>query len=213
MKHVNVVNNIVVEILPPNVFALIGDPEFLASCREAPDEVEQHWIYDPATDTYWEPGDMPEPVSEFTGMRTMMLASLGVEVEPQKLAAAQAAIVEASGFELEVPSKDDWRAGEWVTAGVKRIRDGETYVCLKAHSTQDNWVPERTLGILWDTDTEGEGTVECPIPFVLGMGVKRDSYYSHEAKIYQWTDADHPSCGWPPGSPGVWQWKEVISVE
>ncbi len=63
MKTVRLENNIVVEIIPD--YALPVEywygPFFAAQCREAPDDVEQHWVYNPETDTFSPPPPEPEP--------------------------------------------------------------------------------------------------------------------------------------------------------
>ena len=60
MKTVRLRNNAVFEIIPE--YALPVEKwygaEFAAMCMEAPDEVDQHWVYDPETGIFSEP---PEP--------------------------------------------------------------------------------------------------------------------------------------------------------
>jgi len=56
MKWVRLENNIVREIIPdmatrPSVAFWFG-AAFAAECVQAPAEVEQHWSYDPETDTW-----------------------------------------------------------------------------------------------------------------------------------------------------------------
>ena len=67
MKTVRLKNNIVFEIIPE--YALPVEKwygsEFAAECVDAPDNVEQHWVYDPETGTFSappEPEPEPEPV-------------------------------------------------------------------------------------------------------------------------------------------------------
>lgn len=63
MKVVRLKNNIVFEIIPE--YALPVEKwygtDFAAECVEAPDEVEQHWVYDPETGVFSEPPESPEP--------------------------------------------------------------------------------------------------------------------------------------------------------
>lgn len=62
MKTVRLKDNIVVEIIPE--YALPVEkwygPAFAKQCMEAPDEVEQNWLYDPETGSFSEPVS-PEP--------------------------------------------------------------------------------------------------------------------------------------------------------
>ena len=68
MKTVRLANNVVVEIIP--TYALPIDQwypaDFCAQCREAPDDVQQGYVYHPETDTYTEPEaeQEPEPTEE-----------------------------------------------------------------------------------------------------------------------------------------------------
>ena len=63
MKTVRLKNNIVFEIIPE--YALPVEKwygaEFATECVEAPDEVEQHWVYNPETSTFSPPPEPPEP--------------------------------------------------------------------------------------------------------------------------------------------------------
>ena len=60
MKIVRLEQNIVREIIPEDVRPLdvYYPPDFCEQCVEAPDEVEQHWVYDPDANTFAPP---PEP--------------------------------------------------------------------------------------------------------------------------------------------------------
>ena len=55
--------NVVVEIIPEYALPVKKwyGPEFAAQCVEAPEEVEQSWVYDPATDAFAPPGPAPDP--------------------------------------------------------------------------------------------------------------------------------------------------------
>lgn len=58
MKTVRLVNGIVIEVIPneatmPNVAYWYGET-FASQCVVAPDEVEQYWTYDSATNTFSE---------------------------------------------------------------------------------------------------------------------------------------------------------------
>lgn len=71
MKTVRLKNNVVMEIIPD--YALPVEKwygaAFAAECMEAPDEVEQRWVYDPETGTFFElpvPSDEPTPEEAVT---------------------------------------------------------------------------------------------------------------------------------------------------
>ena len=65
MKFIRLENNTVREIIPaaatiPSISYWYGEA-FAAQCFEAPDEVEQHWVYDPESDTWSEPPEQEDP--------------------------------------------------------------------------------------------------------------------------------------------------------
>lgn len=67
MKTVRLKNNVVVEVIPE--YALPVEKwygsAFAEQCIEAPNEVNQHWTYDPETGTWAEPAPYePEPETE-----------------------------------------------------------------------------------------------------------------------------------------------------
>lgn len=67
MKTVRLDKNVVVEIIPEYALPVetwYGE-KFAAQCMEAPDEVEQGWVYDPESGTFSEPVPYePEPEPE-----------------------------------------------------------------------------------------------------------------------------------------------------
>ena len=66
MKTVRLRDNVVVEIIPE--YALPVEKwygaQFATQCKEAPDEVEQRWRFDPETETWSAPPPEPEPEPE-----------------------------------------------------------------------------------------------------------------------------------------------------
>ena len=63
MKTVRVIDNVVREIIPDYALPVARwyGPRFAQECREAPEGVEQGWVYDPVTGLFSEPGPEPEP--------------------------------------------------------------------------------------------------------------------------------------------------------
>lgn len=63
MKIVRLRNRIVVEIIPSYALPVKDwyGAEFALQCIEAPNEVEQGWIYDERTKTFSEPTPTPTP--------------------------------------------------------------------------------------------------------------------------------------------------------
>lgn len=60
MKTVRIVNGAVREIIPDYALPVekFYSAAFCAQCVEAPDEVEQHWTYDPDSGTFSPPTDL-----------------------------------------------------------------------------------------------------------------------------------------------------------
>lgn len=59
MKNVRLVNNVVYEVLPPEAAPIENwyNKEFAAQCVEAPDEVDQYWVYNPSENKFYAPGE------------------------------------------------------------------------------------------------------------------------------------------------------------
>lgn len=57
-----------------------------------------------------------------------------------------------------------------------------------------------------------EGTLDDPIPYVAGMDCVAGKYYCHKKKVYL-CKSDLIPCpeNWQPGTPGMWQWEEVVA--
>ena len=63
------------------------------------------------------------------------------------------------------------------------------------------------LAIYRPIDIEHAGTTEDPIPWVYGIDVEANKYYSYEGKVYKAIQAQNPST-WYPGSEGteaIWE--------
>ena len=86
MKTVRLKDNIVAEIIPD--YALPVEKwygaGFAAQCVEAPDEVEQLWVYDPASGTFSAPGEEPNP-EEATDLTMEDLAEAALDLETRLL--------------------------------------------------------------------------------------------------------------------------------
>lgn len=114
-----------------------------------------------------------------------------------------------------------WTAGETYPQGRRIQHDGIVYevvaadgVTAEAHQPPDG---EGLLAVyrpLSADPTTGEtpaGTQDDPIPYIAGMDVVEDKYYSYNDKLYQ-ANANLPACVWNPDTPGLWQWTEVTGT-
>ena len=86
MKTVKLKDNIVAEVIPD--YALPVEKRygtnFTAQCVEAPDEVEQLWVYDPVAGAFSAPGVEPKP-EEATELTMEDLAEVALDLETRLL--------------------------------------------------------------------------------------------------------------------------------
>lgn len=89
------------------------------------------------------------------------------------------------------------------------IHDGMRYRIVQDVMPQEHQKPgsEGMLAIYRPIDLEHAGTTEDPIPWVYGIDVEAEKYYSYEGKVYKAIQAQAPSV-WYPGAEGtdaIWQ--------
>ena len=86
MKTVRLKDNIVAEIIPE--YALPVEKwygaDFAAQCVEAPDEVDQLWVYDPAAGAFYAPVEEPK-LEESTELTMEDLAEVALDLETRLL--------------------------------------------------------------------------------------------------------------------------------
>ena len=96
-----------------------------------------------------------------------------------------------------------YRAGQVITD------NGSVYRVVRAVTPIESQPPhgEGMLAIYRPIDTGHAGTAEDPIPWVYGMDVKKNKYYSYGGVVYRAAENMMP-CVWYPDS-GIWQWEVV----
>ena len=96
-----------------------------------------------------------------------------------------------------------YRAGQVVTD------NGSLYRVVQAVTPIESQPPhgEGMLAIYRPIDTGHAGTQGDPIPWVYGMDVKKNKYYSYGGVVYRAAENMLP-CVWYPDS-GIWQWEVV----
>ncbi len=114
-----------------------------------------------------------------------------------------------------------WTAGETYPHGRRIQHEGIVYEVVAANGvTAEAHQPPNGEGLLavyrpLSTDpSTGEtptGTQDDPIPYIGGMDVVKDKYYSYNGKLYL-ANANLPACVWPPDTKGLWQWTEVTGA-
>ena len=216
MKIVRISNGIVQEIIPVAAAPVERwyGAAFAALCVEAPDEVEQNWIYDRETGSFFPPAAEPKPPrpseEEILApqMRTAvraLLAPCAVLTDDQALAMPD--LVRTWEEALEAGAALD-------TATVLR-HDGVTYRVVQPVTPQAHQPPgsEGMLAVYRPIETAHAGTEEDPIPFVYGMDALAGLYYSYAGGLYQVAEGgDMKPCVWLPDS-GIWQWIRIEKVQ
>ena len=114
-----------------------------------------------------------------------------------------------------------WTAGETYPQGRRIQHEGIVYEVVAANGvTAEAHQPPNGEGLLavyrpLSTDpSTGEtptGTQDDPIPYIGGMDVVKDKYYSYNGKFYK-ANLTMPACVWPPDTAGLWQWTEVTET-
>jgi hypothetical protein len=96
----------------------------------------------------------------------------------------------------------DWVAGEQVYIGTHRLYDGTEYTCLQAHTTQEDWEPPDTLGVLWAVYVPpGPGIPE----WVSGeQGITPGMQRTYQGNIYECRQNPGINIWPPPIVPALW---------
>ena len=140
-------------------------------------------------------------------------------------AKSRAALVQTASFtasEFSLLAKAElfpvWTAGATYPQGRRIQYEGIVYEVVAAGGvTAEAHQPPNGEGLLavyrpLSTDPEtGEtptGTQDDPIPYIGGMDVVKDKYYSYNGKLYK-ANLTMPACVWPPDTAGLWQWTEI----
>ena len=143
----------------------------------------------------------PDPVVEAEKLlHTMQVRAMALTVPLED---------DATAFTL-APICAEWKAGEHYDKGEILNHNEQPYRVVQAVDALEHQPPgaEGMLAIYRPLNPEHAGTPDDPIPFVNGMDVYNEKYYSFNGKTYL-AKADMMPCTWDPGSEGVWQWEEV----
>ena len=143
----------------------------------------------------------PDPVVEAEKLlHTMQVRAMALTVPLED---------DATAFTL-APICAEWKAGEHYDKGEILNHNEQPYRVVQAVDSLEHQPPgaEGMLAIYRPLNQQHAGTQDDPIPFVNGMDVYNEKYYSFNGKTYL-AKADMLPCVWNPGSEGVWQWEEV----
>ena len=79
----------------------------------------------------------------------------------------------------------EWTAGTAYAAGDRLVYDGKLYKALKAHTSQETWLPGAgTESLYTRIDEQHDGTKYDPIPYSGNMALEAGKYYSQSGKTY-----------------------------
>lgn len=140
--------------------------------------------------------------------------------------AVQTMSFSAAEFKVMVKAKlfDEWQAGQHYDKGTRILCDGIVYEVVSEGGVDslEHQPPNaegmlavyRPLSVDSGTGDEPTGTIDDPIPWIYGMDVKGQKYYSYEGKVWLCTsEIDIDNCTWYPGQEGVHFWKEIETEE
>lgn len=87
---------------------------------------------------------------------------------------------------ITVPELFDLWSPESVkyVSGDRKTYNGRLYKCIKDHTSQANWSPDKVPALWVVIDVEHAGTLEDPIPAASGMEYIKGKYYSESGQIY-----------------------------
>lgn len=114
--------------------------------------------------------------------------------------------------DLFPPWEDVLAAGKELPAG-RILQDGtQLYRVVQAVTPQEGQPPhgDGMLAVYRPIDQSHSGTLEDPIPWVLGIDCIAGKHYSYKDKVYRVAvGGSMTPCVWPPDTPGMWQWEVV----
>lgn len=143
----------------------------------------------------------------------------------QRIQAAQTMTFSAPEFRLLAKAKyfETWQPNTHYKQGKRLLWNGVVYEVRQEGGVDslENYPPDgegllavyRPLSVDSETGESATGTIDDPIPFLYGMDVKGQKYYSYEGKVWFCnSETDIDNCVWYPGQPGVHFWKEAAEA-
>ena len=98
-----------------------------------------------------------------------------------------------------------WVAGEQVQVGTLRTYGDETYRCLQAHVTQEDWTPP-AVPALWAVVEVVEDPPPGPQPWAVGVAYSVSDEVTYSGATYRCLQAHTSQAGWTPAAvPALWQ--------
>lgn len=82
---------------------------------------------------------------------------------------------------------DEWKTGESVKVGDRRLYQDKLYKVIQEHTTQADWTPDKTASLWTVIDESHAGTIEDPVPVpeqLTSFEYEWGKYYLEDEKIY-----------------------------
>lgn len=112
----------------------------------------------------------------------------------------------------EVMDFPEWKVNTPYKKGAIIKSGALLFEVVAAHTSNAAYPVETTFAYYRLIELAHTGTREDPIPYPETAGivvnVKNGLYYSYKGAVYL-AKADMPSCVYPPGTAGLWQWEKV----
>lgn len=196
------------------------EPWFVAQCVPCKSDTKPGDIYDSGEGTFVspvQPEPTPEEVAAAEASAALTKAS-GILTARMQRQLVQADAFTATEFSLFARAGlfPLWEAGAEYAAGNRIVHDGIVYEVQQPVTALEHQAPGsegmlavyRPLSADPETGDEPDGSLENPHPFINGMNVYANSYYSFEGAVYL-AKGDMLPCLWNPGTEGLWQWERV----
>lgn len=132
-----------------------------------------------------------------------MTALLGAPVSVQRAAELRPVIEEAAASLPDSEAAEAvelfpaWVVGIAVAEGERMSYGGRLYKCVSAHTTQEDWTPDKTPALWAVVDATHAGTADDPIPAARGMEYEYGKYYldGEDGKTYLCARTGEPTGG------------------
>lgn len=191
------------------------EPDTAAWTQTEPKDREAVW--DEGTSSWV----IPPEVQERRNLAEAQRQANNIITAAMQRSAVQTMSFSAAEFATLAKAKlfEEWQAGQHYDKGTRLVCDGIVYEVIQQVTAIETQPPsaEGMLAIYRPLSTDSEtgetptGTIDDPIPYIYGMDVVKDKYYSYNGKLYL-AKADMIPCTWAPGTAGLWQWQEVTEA-
>ena len=137
-----------------------------------------------------EGGGLPGEEGETPAMEPAMVEALGQQIMLSRMTINTMSLTDEQALEVKslYPEWGDL-IGQELDEGFRLQHEGVLYRVLQKHTTQQDWTPGTATASLYavvsaSAAEEHAGTREDPIPYVQGMLIEKDKYYTEGGILY-----------------------------